>query len=228
MWNRLGIVDGILRNREAFFEEIRTGKEVGKKVLSMLFASVVFLGIYGIVLGLSKGPAQAGVTLLKLPALFLLTLVICVPSLHYFNILFGSRQSFMQTLALMLTAISTTAVLLVSLAPITFFFLITDDSYVFYKLLNVFFFAVTGYFGVIFLRDGMKIVVDTEDAAEGQKERKLIFLAWSALYGFVGSQMAYTLAPFIGDPSKDFIFFREVQGNFFIDVLESLWVMMGR
>ncbi len=218
----LTIVETILRNRRKFFTEIRQQIDVPQKIRAMLVSCFVFLAIYGVVMGASHSVQQAVASFVKLPLLFLATLAICTPSLHFFNILFGSKQTMLQTIALILTAISTTAVLLFSLAPITFFFLISSSQYEFFKLLNVVFFAIAGFLGVFFLRQGMQITTETEDEREGLKTRRLIFVLWIILYGFVGSQMAWTLHPFIGEPNAPFRLFDNWGGNFYSDVLFSL------
>ncbi len=133
----------------------------------------------------------------------------------------------MQTLALILTAIATTSVLLFSLAPITFFFLISTSQYDFFKLLNVVFFAISGFLGIYFLRQGIEIVTEREDEAEGIKTRRLIFMIWVFLYAFVGSQMAWTLSPFLGDPSLPFILLTQRGGNFYADVLNSIGMLIS-
>jgi hypothetical protein len=132
----------------------------------------------------------------------------------------------LQTIALILTAISTTAVLLFSLAPITFFFLISSSQYEFFKLLNVVFFAIAGLLGVSFLRQGMQITTESEDEREGLKTRRLIFILWIILYGFVGSQMAWALHPFIGEPNSPFRLFDNWGGNFYSDVIYSMNVLL--
>ena len=58
--------------------------------------------------------------------------------------------------ALVLSAITVTAVLLLSFAPITFFFMLTTSGYQFFKLLNVFFFIIAGITGMLFLTRGMR------------------------------------------------------------------------
>ena len=219
--SHLAIIETILRNRQVFFNEIRDGIDVEGKIQAMLVSCFAFLAGYGFVMGASHSLLQAGVTLIKLPVLFLATLAICAPSLHCFNILFGSKQTLLQTVALILTAIATTAVLLFSLAPITLFFLLSSSQYDFFRLLNVVFFAIAGTLGVMFLQQGMRIV--TEDDGDARIEtRRLIFVLWVVLYGFVGSQMAWTLSPFIGSPEKEFILFAPSDGNFYTDVLDSL------
>jgi hypothetical protein len=215
------IIETILHNRAEFFAEIRSGVLLSQKIRAMLISCFAFLAIYGAVMGASHSPFQAISSLIKLPILFLATLIICTPSLHFFNILFGSKQTMPQTIALILTAMTTTAVLLLSFAPITLFFLLTSSEYPFFKLLNVAFFTIAGSMGIIFLRQGIKTVTET-DNPEGISTRRLIFLLWVLLYGFVGSQMAWTLRPFIGMPGEPFIIFVQIGGNFYSDVIASL------
>ena len=224
--HRLTIIETILRDRGPFFNEIRDGVNVREKITSMLISSIAFLAIYGAVLGASHSLPQTLSSTVKLPLLFILTFFICAPSLHFFNVLFGSRQSAAQTIALVLTGISTTSVLLFSLAPITLFFLISSNEYYFYKLLNVVFFAGSGLLGMVFLRQGMRIVTEGE-GADGIHTRRLIFAMWVFLYGFVGLQMAWTLSPFIGYPDKPFMLFKQVGGNVYADILESFLQLLG-
>lgn len=85
------IVETILRDRHTFFAEIRNRVALGNKIGSMLIACLIFLALYGMVMGASHSILQAISSMIKLPILFLVTLLICTPSLHYFNILFGSK-----------------------------------------------------------------------------------------------------------------------------------------
>lgn len=224
----LTIIETILRNRRKFFTEIRQNMDILPKIRAMFLSCLIFLAIYGFVMGIAHSPQQAVSSVVKLPILFLATLIICAPSLHFFNILFGSKQTISQTLALLLTAISTTSVLLFSLAPITFFFVISTSQYSFFKLLNVIFFAIAGFLGIVFLRQGLEIVTEREDEAEGIKTRRLIFVIWVFLYAFVGSQMAWTLSPFLGDPTNPFVLVAQHGGNFYADVINSLTTLLLR
>ena len=106
--NPFSIAEQILRNRTAFFAEIRERQQLGHKLGSMLISSFVSLALYGLVMGMNHSVLQALSSALKLPALFLLTLLICTPSLHILNVLFGSNKSVGQTLAMILTAINHT------------------------------------------------------------------------------------------------------------------------
>lgn len=220
------IIERILRDRTIFFEEIRDGISLRQKIQAMLLSCITFFAIYGVVMGASHSVSQALSSAVKLPILFVVTLIICTPSLYFFNLLFGSRQTLPQHIALILTAMTTTAVLLLSFAPVTFFFLITTNQYPFFKLLNVAFFAIAGAMGVLFLRQGRRALTES-DSPEGAAARRIIFLLWIVLYGFVGSQMAWTLSPFMGDPGLPFVLVAQRGGNFYSDVINSLRMLLG-
>jgi hypothetical protein len=50
---------------------------------------------------------------------------------------------------------------------------------------------------------------------------------WVIIYAFVGSQMAWTLRPFIGAPSMEFELFRQLGGNFYANIFASLGEVLG-
>ncbi|KAA3663252.1 MAG: actin-binding WH2 domain-containing protein, partial [Chloroflexi bacterium] len=209
----LAVIETILRNRRFFFHEIRDGIALREKMRAMFVSSLIFFALYGAVMGSTHSLWQALSSAAKLPVLFLATLLICAPTLYFFNVLFGSNQSLTQNVALILTAITVTAVLLLSFAPISLFFLLTTSQYQFFKLLNVVIFAVSGVMGVVFLSQGMKIVAD--NGTEGEGSRRWVLRLWMFLYAFVGSQLAWTIRPFIGAPSIPFDLFRQLGGNFY-------------
>ncbi|MEU1587399.1 hypothetical protein [Micromonospora sp. NPDC005710] len=45
---------------------------------------------------------------------------------------------------------------------------------------------------------------------------------WILLFGFVGTQLAWTLRPFFGSPGEDFAFFRSIDGNFYAEILRTI------
>lgn len=212
------VIERILRDRRGFFDEIGNGDGVSQKIQGMLVSSVIFFAIYGAVMGFSNSLLQAISSAVKLPVLFLITLVICLPTLYFFNLLFGSRMSLSQTLALILTAIAVTAVLTLSFAPIALFFWLTAPHYQFFKLLNVAILTLTGFSGLSFLWQGMRHV----EKGEGARVRSLALWAWIVVYGFVGTQMAWTLRPFFGAPGLSFEIFRDLGGNFYVNILQSI------
>jgi hypothetical protein len=71
----------------------------------------------------------------------------------------------------------------------------------------------------------MKIVSGSETGGVGTRKSVLVF--WMFVYAFVGSQMAWTFRPFIGAPGAPFELFRQLGGNFYTNVLQSLGEILG-
>ena len=53
MIRELRVIESILRNRMHFFTEIRDGVELSQKLRSMLISSLIFLALYGAIMGSS-------------------------------------------------------------------------------------------------------------------------------------------------------------------------------
>src|SRR4051794_23520115 len=122
----------------------------------MLGSSVIALACYGAVLGSFHSALMALTSAVKLPLLFLATLAICLPTLYLFNLVFGARLSVRQSLALVMVALTVTAMLALAFAPIALFFLITAPDYQFFKLLNVAILALSALVGLRFMTEGMR------------------------------------------------------------------------
>jgi hypothetical protein len=45
---------------------------------------------------------------------------------------------------------------------------------------------------------------------------------WILLFGFVGTQLAWTLRPFFGSPGQEFALFRSIEGNFYAEILKTI------
>ena len=71
----LAVVETILRNRYHFFIEIRDGVGLQEKMRAMLVSSVAFLALYGAVMGSTHSLWQALSSAIKMPILFLATLI---------------------------------------------------------------------------------------------------------------------------------------------------------
>jgi hypothetical protein len=45
---------------------------------------------------------------------------------------------------------------------------------------------------------------------------------WILLFGFVGTQLAWTLRPFFGSPGEEFALFRSIEGNFYAEIVRTI------
>ena len=117
---------------------------------------LVLLGmIYGLCMGVfalvsADNRMQMIASAVKVPALFVLTLVVTLPSLYVFNALVGSRLTVGSLVRLFVAALGVNVAVLASLGPIVAFFAISTTSYSFMVLLNVLIFAVSGLLGFTF------------------------------------------------------------------------------
>ena len=62
--------------------------------------------------------------------------------------------------------------------------------------------------------------------AERPTRMTLVYI-WILLFGFVGTQLAWTLRPFFGDPDAPFALFREISGTFYSDILQTIGALFG-
>ncbi len=221
--NYFSTFTSLLKDRQTFLEEIHKGIQLKNKISALLIFSFLCFSIYGAIIGSFHSPFQAMSSMVKLPALYLVTLMVCLPALYIFNALFGSRKTLAQHFTYVLSAAAVIALLLCGFAPVVLFFLMTLSvkEYSFYLLMNVAIFMVTGVFGVSFLYQAMRPIVGENEAADTVKIRNTILQYWLVLYGFVGSQLGWTLRPFFGSPGS-FEVFRPKDGNFLTGVWQAL------
>lgn len=289
------VIERILRDRQGVWRQLVEDRDLARLVGQMLASTVLALAVYGAVLGSFHSAAMAGTSAVKLPLLFLATLAICLPTLYLFNLVFGARLSVRQSLALVMVALTVTAMLALAFAPISLFFLITAPDYQFFKLLNVAILALSALVGLRFMTDGMRVLnqhgllapaapapaaVPVEERvpaavgvgngaapavqpgalpmaqpiaqpmaqpiaqpvqvplgyvlqpihkpvpakqANGQTPPSMTLLyIWILLFGFVGTQLAWTLRPFFGSPDKPFSLYRQIDGNFYAEIFKTI------
>jgi len=223
----LALLDRLLREREQFFDVLFAGREVWNYCRTFGLITVVLCALYGLTMGATawtgtwqRGLAQMTATTIKLPLLYLLSLTVCFPVLYIVLVLMGSKLRFGQGLALILMALAFNSVLLVSCAPIALFFTFTGASYHFIKLLHVVICAFSGLWAMTALLHGLRLMCEKSDLYPLKALR--ILQIWALIFGFVGTQMAWSLRPFVGEPNMKFTIFRQQEGNFYQAVGQSV------
>lgn len=219
----------LLRNRESIFGEISREENLTGMITYYTKMTLIFAAIYGFFMGCHSGGLNIIAVSLKVPMLFLGTLLICIPSLYTFNVLLGSKLSFKQTTAVAITSTYLLTLILVSLAPIVLFFSLSSDNTPFIILLNVAIFSVSGLFGISLLWQCMEFLSADHKLLplketlniKTQNNSMVIIKVWTVIYMFVGTQMAWLLRPFFGNPG-DFVWFREVGGNIYMAIFRNI------
>jgi hypothetical protein len=196
-----------------------------------------FMGWYRISMrwgtGVADGYLQTIASMVKMPALFLLTLSVTFPSLYVFSALLGSRLAFGPLLRLLVASMVVSLAVAASFGPILAFFTLSTESYPFMVVLNVVFLAISGLVGVGFLLKAFRQlaapVLDPTQAARasGEEGSGTILGVWILIYGAVGVQMAWLMRPFIGHPNAEFTWFRPRMDNFLVGLWHHLHRLMG-
>ncbi len=233
----LSNLDQLLRGEFTRSDELQGGR-VAIPARKLVLACVLLGGIYGACMGLY---AETGgrdhslwaplATALKVPLLFLLTLLVTFPSLYVFAALANSRLGLRDMLRLLIAAIAVMLGVLASFGPVIAFFTLSTDSHGFMLLLNVIFFTIAGTVGLAFLNRAINAVFPSAldgDSADVVQQRaaledgvraRRIFRVWLLIFGTVGAQMAWILRPFVGNPQLPFVLFRPRWSNFFEFIL---------
>jgi hypothetical protein len=157
MWNWIKHLDRLLRGEVTSLPALQS-RGLEAPILGLAVVIDLLGLIYGLCMGLfavtgsgSGHAMQIPASMIKVPALFLLTLLVTLPSLYVFNTLVGSRLSFAGTTRLLLSALAVMLAVLSSAGPIVAFFSVSTTNYEFMILLNVLVFAVAGLLGLGFL-----------------------------------------------------------------------------
>ncbi|WP_422928014.1 hypothetical protein [Singulisphaera sp. PoT] len=248
-------LDRILRGEATKLSSLRRGT-IEIPAGGITFVLILLSMFYGACMGSfsllkESGPEtqQLVASTVKVPALFVMTLLVTFPSLYVFNALVGSRLQIGAALKLLVASLAVMISVLASLGPIVAFFSASTTTYSFMILINVVVFGLSGVLGLIFLLRTLHrlslVVPDPETEAtefvgeekghEGEsgskgalepitdkvlgRHVKTIFRCWVLLFGIVGAQMSWVLRPFIGNPARPFTWFRGRDSNFF----EAVW-----
>jgi hypothetical protein len=213
----------LLYYREAIFDAIFRAERLNEMIRYFALRSLALSVIYGALIGCFTHNLQILSSAVKVPVLLWGTLGICLPALFTFNVLLGSKLSLKQTTAVLSMSTYLLATVLASLSPIVLFFAISAHQKSFVVLLCVLSCAIAGAFGVSLLWNAMGYLT----LRSGNDYDSKIVRAWTLIYIFVGTQFAWILRPFVGDPGN-FMLFRHLGGNFYTGTYRILIDFLGR
>lgn len=212
-------LDSIFKNAKEITSEISEGLSPRSQILRFLLIIFACGGIYGATMGMSHSWQQAMSSAVKVPLLYLLTLLICIPTLHFIGLFLGSRITFLQSASVLLLGMAVNSALLLGFATISLFFFVTGSSYRFLLLMHVAIFMISGLAGLVSVRRSFRqLSAHSEVPAFG---RFSLLQVWMLLYMFVGTQMAYVLGPFVGK-EPEFYVLHHARGNFYSYVWTTL------
>ncbi len=221
-------IDQLLR---ACFHGPQLGEKTQLSTRSLIIAILALGAMYGLSMGFYAvsmsgvwGTAQLLMAVVKVPLLFLLTVVVTFPSLYVIAVVQRCPLTANDILRLQLTGIVLAVALLASFAPVTAFFTLSTDSYSFMILLNVLFFGICGLTCLRYVSQRLVQILSVPSGDEygPRSVTRRLFFIWLALFSAIGGQMGWILRPFVGNPDEAFVFFRERDSNFFEAVLLTI------
>ena len=146
---------------------------------------------------------------LKVPMLFLATLVLAVPFFYVVNLLAGVGDDFAVVRRALFDYQITVALQLGALTPVTLLVNVSITRYEVAQLWSTLMFGIAAWGA----RRSLLLAYEPLEVMHGV--HRLLRRVWFVLYAFVGVQMAWTLRPFIGNPDLPAQFFRDRIGNGF-------------
>lgn len=160
--NGLFELDRILRGEVTRMESMRESQiripvlGISGTIVALAMCYGLCMGAYALIHGFEndlyqRAFAQTFASIVKVPLLYVLTLVVTFPSLYVFNALVGSQLRVMSVLKLLIASLGVNLAVLASMGPILAFFSASTPNYSFIVLLNVVLFSIAGILGLSFL-----------------------------------------------------------------------------
>ena len=222
MNGKFGLVNLLpgINNKDEFFDEIFSETKIWGRIwrLTLLFIGLTF--IYGAVMGCYSGLLQALTAGIKVPVLFLLSLLICYPAFFVLQFILGSKMQLSHMTIIILSGFVLTGAIMVSFAPIVILFVLTGGNYYFLQLLHITVFIVAGIFGMKTVLDALKYSCEQKNIYP--RTGVEVFRFWVVILAFVGIQLAWNMQPFLTEKSAGYELFRKYKGNFYTAVIYSI------
>ncbi len=202
-----------------------------RKIAKTAGIMALALAAYGFSTGFWRSPEMGLYVAVKMPLLVACTLG-CNGILNGLLGLLLGGLGFRESLLALLSTFAAAALILGSLAPVTFMMALdapTPDSpqaasaHAGYLVFHVLLIAVAGIVGTLTLR---RILTDR---CAGPGIARITLLSWLAGNGFLGAQFSWILRPFFGSPDLEVAFLRDdpMRGSFHETVWYSLRKMSG-
>src|SRR6266542_2470186 len=209
----------LLHRRDELLTHILSERPLRRTLIELTVDMGVSAAAYGAVLGLWHGARLAAYDAVKLPFVLVLTATFTLVFSWMAAVALNVPPRFAQVAVLTFLALATASVVLLSLAPIAWFFTLcapapsagTRTTHNALYLMHTTFVAACGMAGTRALWEG----IDRLHAPRPVLRR--VYLLWVLGYAIVGGEVAWALRPFVGSVSPSFpvVFLRKdaLKGN---------------
>ncbi|MFN3199810.1 MAG: hypothetical protein ACE366_15515 [Bradymonadia bacterium] len=220
-WSALGLIDDLLRNRTAALNTLEDPATTAQSARTLVTTIILGTGVLGATLGMYRGGWQVLYAAVKLPLVVLLTAGFCTPAFSAMQAALHGRTRIRRDLLVVLGTLALSSMLGAACAPLLMLAMSVQVNYHTLTLLTVMCCAVAGAGGLTFFFGALKRWVGSR--------QKLMALTLFLVFSSVGSQMTWTLRPFLVRPrTVEVPFVRGIEGGFVDAVLQSLDSAQGR
>lgn len=188
----------LLKHQPDLFKQILEKKLSFAQLMELLVLSLIGLALFGAVMSLVVPDWWHALALTwKMIVLIFGSNLLCLPALYVFTSIRGSHITLLQLVSFLLASIATTAVVLLSLAPISWFFTWSMNGEAdIVRIINTLMIGFGIVFGIILLARGFTAVHKHYKATVlDHKSGADILLLWLILVIIVTVQMGNKLGP---------------------------------
>ena len=182
------VISALLKQPGRVLYELLQGR-ASAVLAAMALVAAVALAVYGVVAGSFEGGQQMWIAPAKILLGSAAAAVICLPSLFVFLCMNGADAKMRHVAGVLLASVCLMAVLLVSLAPITWVFSQSTTSVAFMGTLHLILWAVAIGFG-------LRLLARCSALAWGAVSGRLGL--WACIYVVVCLQMMTAVRPIVG------------------------------
>jgi len=208
------LIDQLLRGRGAFLDGIAAQEDLRDTARALLLTIFAGSAVFGATLGFYRGGIQILFASLKLPLVVLFTAALCTPALTALRVVVGGRARFQKDLALVLGSLALGCMVIAALAPLLLLAMSMRASYHQIIILTVGCCAVGGALGLALLIKGIWCTLDVD--------RGVVTLTLLLVCALVGTQLSWTLRPYLVRPrTPDVPLVRMQEGSFMDSVLTA-------
>ncbi|MBI2415597.1 MAG: hypothetical protein HYV33_02970 [Candidatus Kerfeldbacteria bacterium] len=189
----------LLKNKKQFYQTIFQPNRWNRLAAELMAVSLLGLASFGLVMG-SYIPHWRWPLGLSWKMIVLLwgSVALCTPALFVFSAIRGSRITLPQLVYLLIGGLATSGIVVLALAPISWFFTWTDTSpgHLILRLMNGGMIAVSLLFGLYLIGQGLYAVHQQVKATTPESKAALdIVVIWLVLLIVVIAQMSAKLGP---------------------------------
>jgi hypothetical protein len=202
------------------------GKTCGDGLTLKIAFVVLAAGVYGAVLAAWRSPLMAAYVAAKLPVVFVGTTFMVSAFCWMAGLIAGAELRYREVLGAVFSAMSVTGAILLALAPVALFFILSgapdsgscDELRFTHASLMLMHLVVLGGAGVL---GNVVLVKSLRRRVPASCRLPFMLVAWLLAFALVGCQFGWMLRPMVGSPNIAVEFLREdaLDSNF----LESLF-----